>query len=362
MEKKYLVGSGLVVMLMLTIFIAGCSGTSAPSTPVQSGSTGAVTPASSTGPLYSAGDILKNPKSSAGVGILIVSYDATTDTYKRALIYPNSDGSWGYRMDSSTENVVRATIEKVYTVKVTHVTVSAIPIGTPVTTSTPVPVATTASSTAVTTTATTSETASPTVKGITPNTGYTGTSVSVTGITGYNFLTGATVQLVKSGNPNIAATGVTVVSASDITCTFAIPSNASVGSWGVQVTNQNGYVGSYANGFLVRSNTAAATATTTTTATTTSVTVTAISPSTTQSGTYKSYTITGTHFVSNGVTATLKNSNYGSITASTISQTTSTSMIAFFNIPLSEVGPWDVVVTNADGTTGTMSSGLTVNG
>ena len=162
---------------VLTIFIAGLSGSSAPNTPVQSGVTGAVTPAASSGPLYSAGDILKNPKSSAGVGILIVSDDATTDTYKRALIYPNSDGSWGYRVDSRTENVGRATIEKVYTVKVTNIAVSAIPIGTPVTTSTPVPVATTESSTAVTTTATTSSTAAPGVTGITPNTGYTGTSV-----------------------------------------------------------------------------------------------------------------------------------------------------------------------------------------
>jgi hypothetical protein len=361
MEQKYLVVPGLVILLMLAIFIAGCSGSSAPSTTIQSGVTGAVTPAASSTPLYSAGDILKNPKSSAGIGILIVSYDATTDTYKRALVYPNSDGSWGYRVDSSTENVGRATIEKVYIVKVTNIAVSAIPIGTPVTTSTPVPVTTTMSSTAVATTVTTSSTVTPGVTGITPYTGYTGTSVAVTGISGYNFLTGATVQLVKSGNPNIAATGVTIVSASDITCTFAIPSNASVGAWDVRVTNQNGYVGSYANGFLVRSNSTATTTTTTTTTATTSVTVTGISPSTTSSGTYQSYTITGTNFAY-GVTATLKSSNYGSIAAREIGQTTSTSMVAFFNIPLSEAGSWDVVVTNPDSTTGTLSGGLTVNG
>ena len=357
MEQKYLVVPGLVVLILLAIFIAGCSSSSAPSTPVQSGVTGAVTPVASSTPLYSAGDILKNPKSSAGIGILIVSYDATTDTYKRALIYPNSDGSWGYRVDSSTENVDRVTIEKVYTVKVTNIAVSAIPIGTPVTTSTPVPVATILSSTPVTTTATTSSTVTPGVTGITPNTGYTGTSVAVTGISGSNFLTGATVQLVNSGNSNIVATGVTVVSANDITCTFAIPSNASVGAWDVQVTNQNGYVGSYKNGFLVRSNSTATTTTTTTPAT--SVTVTAISPSTSLSGSYQSYTITGTNFAY-GVTATLKSSNYGSITASAIGQTTSTSMVAFFSIPPSSGGPWDVVVTNPDATTGTLTAGLTV--
>ena len=307
MEQKYLVVPGLVVTAcaghlhcrLLQLISTKYPGIS-PALPARSH------PLPLPGPCSTAGDILKNPKSSAGIGILIVSYDATTDTYKRALIYPNSDGSWGYRVDSSTENVGRATIEKVYTVKVTNIAVSAIPIGTPVTTSTPVPVATTVSSAAVTTTATTSSTVAPGVTGITPNTGYTGTSVAVTGISGTNFITGATVQLVKSGNPNIAATGVTVVSANDITCTFAIPSNASVGAWDVQVTNQDGYVGSYANGFLVRSN-ITATTTTTTTATTTSVTVTAISPSTDSSGTYQSYTITGTNFAY-GVTATLKSS------------------------------------------------------
>jgi hypothetical protein len=219
---------------------------------------------------------------------------------------------------------------------------------------------TTVSGTSTTATTTTSvPTGNPSVSDITPDTGYTGTSVAITQLKGYNFADGATVQLVKSGSTSIPATSVSVVSINDITCTFVIPSNSTVGSWDVVVTNQDGYVGTYANGFLVRQGSATSTTTTSSSSTSTgNITVTGISPSSVYSG-YQSFTITGTNFAS-GATATLKNSNYGFIPNSAIGDHTSTSMIVFFDIPASP-GTWDVVVTNPDNTYGTFAGGVTIH-
>jgi hypothetical protein len=52
--------------------------------------------------------------------MLIIGYDAATDMYERALIYPNADGSWGYRRNSNTEKAARAAMEKAYTEKITN--------------------------------------------------------------------------------------------------------------------------------------------------------------------------------------------------------------------------------------------------
>jgi hypothetical protein len=365
MEKRYFTVPALIVLLALTIFMAGCSGPS--STPAaQPEVTGTAPTAASTVPLYTAGDIVKNPKSTSAIGVLIISYNADTDMYTRALVYPNSDGSWGYRMDSTTESVSRATIEKLYTTKVTNKAVSSIQIGAPAKTATTAPgttmnALTTVSGTGTTASTTTSvSTGNPSVSDITPDSGYTGTSVAITQLKGYNFADGATVQLVKSGSTSIPATSVSVVSVSDITCTFTIPSNATVGSWDVVVTNQNGYVGTYAHGFLVRQGSTTSMTTTTSASSTSTgiITVTGISPSSVYSG-YQSFTITGTNFAS-GATATLKNSNYGFIQNSAIGDHTSTSMIVFFNIPASP-GTWDVVVTNPDNTYGTLAGGVTIH-
>ncbi len=52
----------------------------------------------------------------------------------------------------------------------------------------------------------------PTVSGITPNSGVTGTTVNITNLAGTGFLPGATVKLTKSGSTDINASSVVVVS------------------------------------------------------------------------------------------------------------------------------------------------------
>ena len=59
----------LALLLVLAVFLAGCSGSQSSSgTASQAGVSGAATTAASSQPLYKAGDILKNPKSSSPTG------------------------------------------------------------------------------------------------------------------------------------------------------------------------------------------------------------------------------------------------------------------------------------------------------
>src|SRR5208337_4449423 len=180
MNKNHLIAISLVLLLALAVFLSGCSGSQSSSgTASQAGVSGAATTAALSSPLYKAGDILKNPKSSSATGILIISYNAGTDTYARAIIFPNSDNSWGYRTDSSTETMDRVTLEKIYTDYIENIPVSQVPIGTPVPTATPVPVTTVPVYTSLPTTATTATTttsgAAPTIQSISPYYGYAGT-------------------------------------------------------------------------------------------------------------------------------------------------------------------------------------------
>jgi hypothetical protein len=90
----------------------------------------------------------------------------------------------------------------------------------------------------------------PIVTSITPNNGQQGTVVHITNLAGSNFQSGATVKLIKTGETDINATNVVVVSASQITCDFDL-SGASTGQWDVVVTNLDMQSGTLSNGFTV---------------------------------------------------------------------------------------------------------------
>jgi hypothetical protein len=224
--------------------------------------------------------------------------------------------------------------------------------------------------TAVTTTAATTVTTTiagkPSFKDIVPDEGYAGTSVAITDLLGGNFQSGATVQLAHSGS-TINATSVVWVDASDLTCTFVIPSTAATGSWDVVVTNPDGQSVSYANIFLVHGSTSSVTTTTTTAATTGSITITSVSPSIqttgwSQTGWPGILTIYTTTTLKQGVTVTL--SNTGTRANITINNpqlsSDSTAVSAQFSGNLVPAGTYNVIVTNPDGSYGTYS-GFTVS-
>ncbi|PJB63237.1 MAG: hypothetical protein CO095_16915, partial [Armatimonadetes bacterium CG_4_9_14_3_um_filter_58_7] len=67
--------------------------------------------------------------------------------------------------------------------------------------------------------------------------------VNVTDLAGTGFKSGATVKLRNSGQSDIAATSVSVVSATKITCTLNL-NGKTPGQWDVVVTNSDGLRGS----------------------------------------------------------------------------------------------------------------------
>jgi hypothetical protein len=92
--------------------------------------------------------------------------------------------------------------------------------------------------------------ATPTVTNITPSSGLNTGSVNITNLAGTGFLTGATVKLTRSGQADINATVVSVVTANQITCTFNL-TGAAAGPWNVVVTNSDALSGTLTNGFTV---------------------------------------------------------------------------------------------------------------
>jgi subtilisin family serine protease len=92
----------------------------------------------------------------------------------------------------------------------------------------------------------------PTVTSITPSSAPNTGPVSITGISGTNFQTGATVSLTRFGTAIISGTNVIVTPPSGISCQFPI-TGLSAGTWNVVVKNPDGQSGTLPNGFSITS-------------------------------------------------------------------------------------------------------------
>ncbi|HTM89353.1 MAG TPA: IPT/TIG domain-containing protein [Terriglobales bacterium] len=166
----------------------------------------------------------------------------------------------------------------------------------------------------------------PGVSSISPTSGPTNGGTAVT-ISGSNFAAGATVTL-----GGTSATNVTVVSSASITATT--PAHAT-GTVNVVVTNTDGQSATLSNGF---------------TYTNTSPTVTSVSPNSGPTGGGTTVTIGGTNFLSGaGV-------SFGGTAASNVTVVNSTSITA--TTPAHAAGTVNLVVTNTDGQSGTLTNGF----
>jgi len=228
MIERFWYGILISLLLISGVLIAGCSDQS---------TDGTTTTVPTTAPAvkYAAGDVIamKAPSTDQWLYV-ILNYDRSTDQYTRQLIYKNADGSWGYFVNNKTDKEARTLVEKVYPVKITQVKITSITIVTP----TPLTTVTIAPSGS-----------SPAISGISPTRGATNATVSVT-ITGNYFQSGATVKLLRAGDPLIQATGVTVSSATKIDCTFKL-TGAEKGGYNVIVNNPDGQSGTLVGGFTV---------------------------------------------------------------------------------------------------------------
>jgi hypothetical protein len=227
MIERFWYGILISLLLISGVFIAGCSD----QTPA--GNTTPVTTTAAYTAKYAAGDVIALTASSTNYYV-ILNYDRSTDQYTRQLIYKNADGSWGHFVNNVSEKSDRSFVEKVYPVKITQVKINTIVIVTP---TIPPTVTITPSGN------------SPAITGISPKRGATDATVSVT-ITGNYFQSGATVKLMRAGDPLIQATGVTVSSATKIDCTFKL-TGAEKGSYNVIVNNPDGQSGTLVGAFTV---------------------------------------------------------------------------------------------------------------
>ncbi len=181
----------------------------------------------------------------------------------------------------------------------------------------------------------------PAITSISPNNGYSGSNVNVT-IQGNYFQGGASVKLTRAGQPDIQASGVSVVSANQINCTFNL-ANAVQGQWNVVVTNPDGRSGTLSNGFTIAY---------------APPTVTSISPAVGNNTGVLRVTINGSHFRT-GATAELRRLLYSSIRATNVVVVNPSQITCDFNLRGVKEGTWVVYVINSDGQEGGFD-GLTI--
>jgi len=317
MTKKSYYGLLLGLILIFCVLLAGCSS--------QSSTTKTATvPTTQAGAKYSAGDIVTNNASSPIW--LITSYDSTGDLYDRVLVKENSDGTWS-QVTGITTTDTREDTEILYPVLLTQVSVASVTYATPTFTTVP----------------TTLSGSGPIVTAVSPTTGATGTSVSLT-ITGSNFQNGATVNLVQAGLQPIAASGVSV-SSTQITCTINLAS-LNTGPTNIQVINPDGQSMSLMSAFTIGA---------------ASPTISNINPTSGTPGQSFTLTLNGQQFTDVSA-VTLWSSDESTQIQCSSPSSAATTVSCTLAIPSSvETGSYNVEALTSDGTMGWSNSSFTIN-
>ena len=183
------------------------------------------------------------------------------------------------------------------------------------------------------------------VSSISPNSGTNNGSVGIGTIFGQGFLSGATVQLIKSGQVAITGIGFSVLNGTTINGGSFNLNGSATGTWNVYVLNTNNTSGTFSNGFTVNAPLGPPT-------------VSSSSPSSRgQGATSQSITVTGTNFVS---PATTTFSSTG-ITVNSMSVITTSQISANIGVASSATtGARNIIVTTTNGS-GTCSLCFTVN-
>ena len=319
MSVKPYCGLLLGLILVFCVLLAGCSSQSSGSTTTIAKIT------TQPQPKYTAGNIVTNNASSAFW--LITAYDSTNDQYTRVLVQKTSAGSWS-QVTGQSEIDTRIDVEKLYPVLLTQVSVSSVTYATP---------------TVPTTVQTTLSGSGPIVSAVSPTTGATGTTLSVT-ITGSNFQNGATVYLIQAGLQPVTASSVSVTS-TQITGTFNLAS-LNAGPANIQVSNPDGRVGSLYSAITIGL---------------APPTISSISPTSGNLGTSYTLTLTGQTFTDVSA-VTLWSSDATSQIQCSSPSSAATTVSCSLAIPSSvETGAYSVEALTSDGTIGWMNSSFTVN-
>jgi hypothetical protein len=183
----------------------------------------------------------------------------------------------------------------------------------------------------------------PVVTGIVPAEGIIGSSVTVTDLSGLNFLPHSTAVLNRTGYPDMNLT-VTSVTPTRMTGTFNIPADTAVGKWDVTVTNPDGRTGTNPQLFWIKYPAAPR--------------IGSWTPFGARGATNMYFGVTGDGF-QNGMAVNL---TYGtSVIQVTGLQVTPIFVNGFITIPSNApTGDWDLTVKNNDGQSETFPSAFTV--
>jgi PKD repeat protein len=186
----------------------------------------------------------------------------------------------------------------------------------------------------------------PNPQDIVPDSGPNSGPIGITGLTGSGFLPGASVKLSRVGQTDIPGTGVDVnVTTQTIMCFFNL-NGARVGYWNVVVRNTDGQSGTLENGLFVHYPAPPS--------------VLAIEPASgPNNGPVAITNLSGTGFQPNA-TVRLTRVSHPDIIATDVNVVDPSKITCTLNLTGAEPGSWDVVVTNDDGQSGSLSGGFEV--
>ncbi|GEM_PF-2806842 len=185
----------------------------------------------------------------------------------------------------------------------------------------------------------------PLVTGITPSSGLEPNTVSITDLAGDNFKPGATVRLTMAGQPDIIATGVNVLSETQITCDIDL-AGVMFGQWNVVVTNTDLMSGALPNGFTVDWP---------------PPTISGITPNAgNEPDTVAITNLAGTYFKT-GAEVRLTRAGYLDIIATGVNVVDQTQITCSIDLADAAFGQWNVVVINPGPETATLPNGFTVS-
>ncbi|MEK7195805.1 MAG: glycine-rich domain-containing protein, partial [Patescibacteria group bacterium] len=93
--------------------------------------------------------------------------------------------------------------------------------------------------------------AAPTTTAINPTSGINNAPVSIISVSGTNFISGATVSLLKSGQTTINCTGFIFTNSTTLSNGTCPITGAANGAWDVRVTNPDTQTGTFSGGFII---------------------------------------------------------------------------------------------------------------
>jgi PKD repeat protein len=186
--------------------------------------------------------------------------------------------------------------------------------------------------------------APPQITAITPSTGITPGTTTITDLSGTGFQNGAAVVMKMTGQANITGSNVTVISPIKITCDLNLTGKAT-GSWDVLVINNDGQKGVLASGFQVNNP---------------SPVVSSITPiSGINNGSVAISNLAGSNFL-NGATVKMAKLGEPDIIATGTAVVNPGKITCTFNLAGAKAGLWNIVVRNPDGQSGILANSFTV--